>query len=245
MPADPLDPALLDRADVRAALTARDIGAVYRLLWTAGVTQRRIAQLTHQSQSEVSEILKGRQVRDVGVLERIVDGLGAPRAWMRLGYGDDEPGAVSTEEEVDEDVKRRALITTATGVASGQVVAGLGEFAEVALSTSRSLPSRLGMVHVHTVRAVTEQLRGVARRFGGQVDLFAAAVKVYPRWMQAPATEAIKTLLAAALAELHTEAGWCCYDSGLDGTGHFTRRLRLADAAGTPAASRMPPGTPG
>jgi hypothetical protein len=66
------------------------------------------------------------------------------------------------------------------------------------------------MVHVHTVRAVTEQLRGAARRFGGQADLFAAAVKVYPRWMQVPTTEAIKTLLAAALAELHTEAGWCC-----------------------------------
>jgi hypothetical protein len=34
------------------------------------------------------------------------------------------------------------------------------------------------------------------------------------------------------LAELHTEAGWCCYDSGRDGSGHFTRALRLASAAG-------------
>jgi hypothetical protein len=31
IPVDPLDPALLDRPDVRAALAARDVGAVYRL----------------------------------------------------------------------------------------------------------------------------------------------------------------------------------------------------------------------
>ncbi len=231
-PVNPLDPALLDRADRRAALAARDVGAVYRLLGKAGVTQRQIAELTGQSQSEVSAIVQGRQVRDVWVLERIADGLGIPRAWMRLGYGEDEAGASSAEEEVDEDVKRRALITTATGVALGQVVPGLGEFTEVALPTGAPLPSRLGMAHVHTVQAITDQLRGVARYYGGQADLFGAAATLYTRWMQVPATEAIKARLAAALAELHTEAGWCCYDSGLDGTGHFTRGLWLADAAG-------------
>jgi hypothetical protein len=81
---EPLDPALLKCDDVRAALAARDVGTVYRLLWRLGVSQRRIAQLTGQSQSEVCEILKGRQVRDVWVLERIADGLGVPRAWMGL-----------------------------------------------------------------------------------------------------------------------------------------------------------------
>ncbi|MDQ3765656.1 MAG: hypothetical protein M3460_30875 [Actinomycetota bacterium] len=89
----------------------------------------------------ISYATPGRRVRDVEVLERIADGLGVPRAWLRLGYGEDEPGASSAEEEVDEQVKRRALITTATGVALGQV-AGLGELAEVALPTGRSLPAR-------------------------------------------------------------------------------------------------------
>jgi predicted XRE-type DNA-binding protein len=64
-PVEPLDPAILDRADVRAAFAARDVGAVYRLLGKADVTQRQIAQLTHQSQSEVSAIVQGRQARDV------------------------------------------------------------------------------------------------------------------------------------------------------------------------------------
>ena len=59
-----------------------------------------------------------------------------------------------------------------------------------------------------------------------------AAVKVYTRWMAVPAPEAIKAQLAAALAELHVEAGWCCYDSGRDGTGYLTRALRLAAETG-------------
>ncbi|MBW0010411.1 MAG: transcriptional regulator, partial [Pseudonocardiales bacterium] len=46
---------------MRAALAARDIGALYRLLRRVGVSQRKIAQLTGQSPSEVSEIIKGRQ----------------------------------------------------------------------------------------------------------------------------------------------------------------------------------------
>ena len=50
------------------------------MLQREGVPQREIAERVGQSQSEVSEILRGRRVRDVMVLERIVDGLGVPRA---------------------------------------------------------------------------------------------------------------------------------------------------------------------
>ncbi|MGH3754138.1 MAG: hypothetical protein ACRDRP_15875 [Pseudonocardiaceae bacterium] len=67
----PIEPEFFDSEEMRAALTARDIAAVYRLLGRLGVSQRRIAHLTGQSQSEVCEILKGRRVRDVWVLERI------------------------------------------------------------------------------------------------------------------------------------------------------------------------------
>ncbi|MGH3997783.1 MAG: helix-turn-helix domain-containing protein, partial [Pseudonocardiaceae bacterium] len=65
------------RPEARKALAERDIGAVYRLLYRDGVSQREIARRTGQSQSEVSEIMhRGRQVRDITVLERIADGLG-------------------------------------------------------------------------------------------------------------------------------------------------------------------------
>ncbi len=210
---------------MRAALTARDIGAVYRLLGRQGVSQRQIALLTGQSQSEVSEIRKGRRVRDVGVLERIADGLGVPRAWMGLSYGGQAPDTPSAEVKVDENMQRRVLVATTVAAAMGQAFLGLPELAP---PTGQALPSRLGMSHVHSVRAVTERLRGVARYYGGQADLFSAAATLYTRWMHVPATDAVKAQLAAALAELHTEAGWCCYDSGLDGTGLFTRALRLA-----------------
>jgi hypothetical protein len=58
---DPLDPAFLEDDGVRAALAARDVGTLYRLLGRIGVSQRQIAQLTGQSQAEVCEIRKGRQ----------------------------------------------------------------------------------------------------------------------------------------------------------------------------------------
>jgi transcriptional regulator with XRE-family HTH domain len=183
---------------------------VYRLLRRLGVSQRRIAQLTGQSQSEVSEILKGRQVRDVRVLERIADGLGIPRARMDLSYGEQAPETPSAETEVDENLQRRALLAATSAAAMDQAFLGLGE---LALPTSQVLPSRLGMFHVHSVAAVTERLRGVAPYYGGQADLFGAATTLDTRWMQVPATDAVKAQLTAALAELHTEAGWCCYDA--------------------------------
>ncbi|MGH3722401.1 MAG: hypothetical protein ACRDRI_26910 [Pseudonocardiaceae bacterium] len=108
----------------------------------------------------------------------------------------------------------------------------LAEPIQLPLPTGWVLPSRLGMSHVHTVRAVTDRLRSVARYQGGQGDVFGAAATLYTRWMGVPAPEDVKARLAAALAELHTEAGYYCYGSGVDGGGYFTRGLGLADVAG-------------
>jgi transcriptional regulator with XRE-family HTH domain len=224
-----VDPAFLERDDVRAALAARDVGTIYRLLWRAGVSQHQIARLTGQSQSEVSEIFKGRQVRDVRVLERIADGLGIPRARIGLSYGEQTPDPPSAEEEMDEDVKRRILLAATSTAALGQTFPGRGE---LPLPTGQALPSRLSMSHVHEVRAFTDRLVGMARYYGGQADHFGAAVTLYTPWMQVPAPDAIKAQLAATLADLHAEAGWACYDCGLDGRGYFTRGLRLTGEGG-------------
>jgi transcriptional regulator with XRE-family HTH domain len=72
---------------MREAFARRDIGTVYTKLGHRGVSQRRIAALTGQSQSEISEIIAGRQVTSIALLERIADGLGVPRAWLGLGNG--------------------------------------------------------------------------------------------------------------------------------------------------------------
>jgi transcriptional regulator with XRE-family HTH domain len=71
---------------VRVALARRDIAAVYRALQRAGTSQREIASMTGQSQSEVSEVLSGRRVLSYDLLERIMRGLGVPRGYMGLAY---------------------------------------------------------------------------------------------------------------------------------------------------------------
>ncbi|MBV9143225.1 MAG: helix-turn-helix transcriptional regulator, partial [Pseudonocardiales bacterium] len=214
----------------------RDVGRVYRLLQRIGVTQRRIAALTGQSQSEVNEILRqGRQVLNVLVLERIADGLGIPRERLGVGYGewalDTPPGE---DEEVGEVAKRRALITAVMvwsldqqgepyqGQPSGQLI----------LPTDDPLPSGLGMADVQELRSFTRALVTRARYYGGHAGAFADAARRYTQWLAVPASEAVKTALALALAELHTEAGWACHDSGLDGRGHFIRALGFAGKAG-------------
>src|SRR5436305_7406523 len=111
----------------RRALAERDITTAYRLLTHAGISQRQIAKLTGQSQSEVSEILHGRRVMAYVVLIRIAEGLRVPRAWMGLAY-DDEVAKSATpavgEEVVDEDMRRRAPLAAATVALLGAPVLG-------------------------------------------------------------------------------------------------------------------------
>ncbi|MGB3437922.1 MAG: helix-turn-helix transcriptional regulator, partial [Actinophytocola sp.] len=59
--------------EMRNALAAREVSSIYKQLRRKGVSQRQIAAMTGQSQSEVSEILKGRQVMAYDVLVRIAD----------------------------------------------------------------------------------------------------------------------------------------------------------------------------
>ena len=87
-PRPPVAAALWQRQDVRDALADRDVAKLYRILQRLGMSQRRIAAATGQSQSEISEILAGRRVQAYDVLSRICDGLGAPRGLMGLGICD-------------------------------------------------------------------------------------------------------------------------------------------------------------
>ncbi|MGH3980972.1 MAG: helix-turn-helix domain-containing protein [Pseudonocardiaceae bacterium] len=238
-PLAPLDPALFEPPEMLAALAVQDIGSVYRRLTEAGISQRQLARRTGQSQSEVCGILQGRKVRMHDVLVRICDGLGVPRWLMGLShYGPDGAyagGVPVTEppEGVSEAMKRRAVVGALSVVVIGEPLLRSGEqLVDLALPADEPLPSRLEMAHVHIVRSAIERLRGLARQYGGQADLFAAAAKQYTRWLEAPGTDVVKARFAAALSELHTETGWCCYDSGIDGRGYFVRAARLADKAG-------------
>ncbi|MET8506301.1 XRE family transcriptional regulator [Streptomyces sp. NPDC004787] len=68
------------RAEVRQALRARNIGAVFRYVQQySGASQARIASAVDLSQGRVNEIINGRQeAKDLEVYERIADGLPMP-----------------------------------------------------------------------------------------------------------------------------------------------------------------------
>jgi transcriptional regulator with XRE-family HTH domain len=126
------DPAVRDNIEFREALAGRDISTVYRLLCRMGYSQRQISSLVGHSQSEISDILKGRRVQAYEVLVRIADGLGVPRGWLGLAHDattiaemrrpdtTTEPAGVESEA-----VRRRqCLATTATILFGGNAVFG-------------------------------------------------------------------------------------------------------------------------
>lgn len=231
----PLDPALFATVKMRRALAGRDIGGVYRLLKAAGVSQREIARRTGQSQSEVSEILAGRQVRDVRVLERIADGLDIPRELVGLAGAGSPFGEVVSEE----DVKRRYathLLAMGAIAAFGGPVRGIGELA-VGLpvpAMPTELPSRVGTTDVATIRGYTDHLLTQARRYGGQAGAGHALAEWADQWLAADATNKTHRALLGELSELHTVAGYCCSDSGAVEAAyhHFGRGVELATDAG-------------
>ena len=222
----------------RRALAQRDITALYRLLTDAGVSQQQIACLAGQLPSEVSEILKGRQVMAYDVLVRIAKGLDVPRAWMGLAYDAYEVAESATpvvgEEVVDEDMKRRAMLAIASAALLGAPV--LGEVLELPTppKTPTPLPSRLGASDVAALKELTAQLRRGARTYGGGADVITTVANRSRSLMAVPASDPIKSQLGSALADLHTLAGWCCVDSGLhdQARGCFATAMDLAAGAG-------------
>jgi transcriptional regulator with XRE-family HTH domain len=69
-----------ERAEVRQALRARDMGAVFRHVQQyTGASQARIASAAGMTQARVNEIINGRrEVTRLDVYERIADGLRMP-----------------------------------------------------------------------------------------------------------------------------------------------------------------------
>ncbi len=234
----PLDPALFEPPEMRAALAAHDIATVYRALTERGISQHQLARRTGQSQSEICEIRKGRKVGMYEVLVRICQGLGLPREAMGLSYGPDGAyaGTVTVAEPaqgVSEAMQRRTAVGSLALAVFGTPMLRFGErLAQLGLPPEQPLPTRLTLSYVHIVEAATDWLRGMARQRGGMADEFGDAVRRYTRWLAVPGDDAVTARLRCALSELCTEAGWCGYDSGLNGLGYFTRAVTLADQAG-------------
>ncbi|MGH3801521.1 MAG: helix-turn-helix domain-containing protein, partial [Pseudonocardiaceae bacterium] len=198
------DPATFAGEEMRAALAARDVTLIYRLLRQRGVTQREIARRTGQSQSEVSDILKGRKVRDVTVLERIADGLGIPRAWMRLAgvagsedgsYGGEGTVADPPEESIAEMFRRHLLALGAIAVVGSAVV---GELVELPGPVPVALPSQLSYVHVRQVRDLTRRLGEAGNTFVASPEVLSVAAAWAERLLDVPGAELVRRALMVA-----------------------------------------------
>jgi transcriptional regulator with XRE-family HTH domain len=237
-----IDPAVWEQPDMRAALAAHDIGEVYRTLTRLGASQRRIATLTGQSQSEVSEIIKGRVVKEYAVLARIAEGLGIPREYLGLSWrGADgtycgEGPVAELPEGVSAQMLRRHLLAFGATTVFGAPIKGLGELAaQLPHPGVVSLPSQLFPVHVEHVRDLTRDLRAMLLDHGSNPKLSSAAATWADQLLGVPGPDKLTRELKTAVAELHIMmAGWAGLDAGLYDRAlyHYSRGLELATDTG-------------
>jgi transcriptional regulator with XRE-family HTH domain len=232
-----VDPALWRRADMRAALAARDIAAVFKLLQRVGISQRRIAALTGQSQSEISEILAGRNVVSYDVLTRIADGLGVARGNLGLAYDEStaalvgDPSAQSAAEAAKPE-DNQELMARLTQLTVGAATVDPQTWSQPFPLPWSPTPDHIGQQDVARLQAITEHLRGVDRQHGG--GACREAVLGQLAWAQqllrAQASEQTTTALHKAIADLHLLAGWAAFDIGVLGPArrHFARALEHA-----------------
>lgn len=225
-----IEPAVWHRSDMRTALAARDIAGVFRLLQRVGVSQRRIAALTGQSQSEISEILSGRQVVSYDVLARIADGLGVPRGHLGLAYDDATAQLVGAVQPAEDDggPALGRLVELAVGTATIDAQAWTQPFA---LAWDRP-PAQVGHGDVARLEKITAQLRAIDYAQGGGAcrDAALAQVAWAQQLLRARSVDGVERALHGAVGDLHLLAGWTSFDIGLIGPArrHFTRALEHA-----------------
>jgi transcriptional regulator with XRE-family HTH domain len=233
-------PEVWNGPEMRDALASRNISEIYRLLRRVGVSQRQIAASTGQSQSEVSEILKGRQVMAYDVLARIADGLGIPRGYMGLAYDGATAVRVAKatsdpQAEEDESVKRRKFLSHAAAVTMGAAVFGPEEGTWLPTSVQTPAPARIGMTDVQQIQAATKALRDLDYRYGGGTcrDAVVAQLSWAQQLLDASASDQVKKKLFVSLADMHSLAGWTSFDTGLldPARGHFGKALEFAKQA--------------
>jgi transcriptional regulator with XRE-family HTH domain len=240
-----LSPKEWEEPEMKRALADHDISSVYRLLRRVGISQRQIAALTGQSQSEVSEILKGRQVMAYDVLARISNGLGIPRGYMGLAFADATATATAasvvgppddTQAEEDESLKRRKLLSHGAAMLFGTTVLGADREEWLHNTILTPAPSSISMTDVKQVEAATRAMRALDYQFGGGScrDAVVAQLSWAQRLLSASSIDMVRTRLFRALGDLQNLAGWTTFDVGLldSSRNHFAIALEYAKQSG-------------
>ncbi len=218
--------AVWDEPLMREALRKRDVGSVFLLLRRHGVSQRRIASLTGQSQSEVSDIAKGRQVMAYDVLLRIATGLKIPLGLMGLAYTPDtetsaalSAAPMAAREVTDTMPDRRQVLGIAAKLAVGAALTS----AELALlsvpAVATPTPARVGRSEVQALRQLTTMLWEQEKQLGGNTvrDAVVAQLGWARSLLRSTHSDEIGKQLYAGLADLLSLAGWASHDAGLPG----------------------------
>ena len=133
---------------------------------------------------------------------------------------------------------RRHVLALGGVAAVGAPIIGellnIGELLDLSGPAPALRPSRLFGVHVAQVRDLTGSLRRAIHTHGANPQVSSAATAWADQLLGVPGTEPIKRALMAAVAELHTVAGWAGSEAGfLDrAMFHYGRAPELATEAG-------------
>jgi hypothetical protein len=244
------------RPDVMDALTARDIGQLFRLLMPAAqISQIRLGTATGFAQGRISDIVRGKhKVRTTPVFTRIADGLSMPghaRAALGLvtaqpaepAIGTTYPGtagqaitSLASLWHADE-TRTQSLLSAPLDPAAWNAAA----LAWLISPADDALPGNpegraVGPEDVARLRSSSALLADLDNRFGGAharrslihyLDSHAAAL------LAGRYTEETGRQLSTAVAEASLLAAWTSYDCGLHGLAqrYFIQALRLARSA--------------
>ncbi|MFD2028403.1 helix-turn-helix domain-containing protein [Promicromonospora aerolata] len=147
-----------------------------------------------------------------------------------------EPAIIEVLPDGQERKEARLLLGQLASIAMAPEQSADPAWAEPVDRLTASAPSRIGMVDVEHVQALTVAMRAVDYAHGGGAcrDAISAQVRWSQQLLAADATDETRRHLLIALADLHNLAGWASFDVGMFSTArrHFARALEQARHAG-------------
>jgi transcriptional regulator with XRE-family HTH domain len=202
-------------ATVRHILMTHDIAALFRLMRSSGWTQRAIADRVGMRQGDVSDILHGRKVMSVTLLERIAEALYIPRGLMGLAYS---PGMSNATQDVD-------LVKHAMKVMLGEE----SERAEY-LASPISEYKQVGKQDAHVINELFLTLQRLEQQHSGQLIPSQALIRQIRTLLRAEMKDDVRERLAKMEGWANSFAGWCAIDAGeyTLGMQHFGSALSIA-----------------
>ena len=212
---------------MRAALGAWDWATVLTLIADeCGVSQLQLAELTGFSQPHVSRLMKGQaQCYDIRAINRMIDGLGAPRALAGLASSNGDRGDTVQARPTNEvsPTRRRSILASSIAI---PLAAVLGDGPHAVVSHARAVEIRALLPNLYTLddQAGSATIGDIAESCMHTVD----ALLNHADYGEAAGRE-----LQLAYGELAEMTGWLDVDAGrLTIAGyHLSEALRTAQIA--------------